>query len=101
MEGARVGGTIPKEGYRNATFAFELGSQTGTGYDGNTTGNDAVGSQHTDAKIGDVHGAAFAFAVAGLSAVQFSHHPIQIGTLGETVPVTAVGADDLVVPVQC
>ena len=67
---------------------------------GNTTGDDAVSAQHTDAEISDVHGAAFAFAVAGLSAVKFSHHPIQIGTLGEAVPVTAVGADDLVVSVQ-
>jgi len=43
-----------------------------------------------------MHGAAFAFAVAGPFAIDLGHHFPHIRALGDAVPVAAVMADDAV-----
>src|SRR5262249_62256047 len=56
----------------------------------------AVGSQHADFEIGNVHGPTLTLAIAGLAAVKLGHHALEVGTLGDAVSVPAVGRDDLV-----
>ena len=68
--------------------------------DGNAAGHNAVGPQHADAEIRNMHGAALALTVAGPLPVQFRHHAVEVRPLGNTVTVAAVGTDDLVVPVE-
>src|SRR5262249_37527304 len=51
-----------------------------------------VGAQHAHGKVGDVHGAALALAVAVDPAEQLGHHPPDVGALGDAVAVAAVGA---------
>jgi len=41
-----------------------------------------------------VHRAAFALAVAGLTAVQLGHHTVQVGAFGDAVAVAAMGRND-------
>jgi hypothetical protein len=43
-----------------------------------------------------VHRAAFTFAIAGFLAVEFGHHAIEPGALGDDVAVAAVGAGNVV-----
>src|SRR6185436_20426285 len=47
--------------------------------------------------IGDMHGAALAFAIAGFFAQQFSEHPVECRSLRDTVAVAPMGAGDVVV----
>src|SRR5262249_33738301 len=56
--------------------------------------DDAVGAEHADAEIGDVHRTALAFAVAGLPTVELGHHPVEIGALGDAVAMAAMRRDD-------
>ena len=50
--------------------------------------------------IGDMHGAAFAAAVAGFLAEQFGEHFVHRCALGEAMAVAAVGAGNVIIPAQ-
>src|SRR5262249_19928788 len=89
-----------EERYRDAALAFHLRRQPGAGHDGNAARHNTVRAQHADAEIGDVHGAALAFAVAGLAPVEFGHHAVEVGPLGDAVAVAAMGRDDPVVALE-
>ena len=59
----------------------------------------AVGAQHSDGKIRNVHGAASAVAKAGLHTVNLRHHPVNIRALGNAVSIPAVrGFDQIILP---
>ena len=59
----------------------------------------AVGAQHSDGKIRNVHGAASAVAKAGLLTVNLRHHPVNIRALGNAVSMPAVrGFDQIILP---
>ena len=59
----------------------------------------AVGTQHSDGKIRNVHGAASAVAKAGLLTVNLRHHPVNIRALGNAVSMPAVrGFDQIILP---
>src|SRR5207244_8278582 len=64
------------------------------------SGDDAIGAEHADPEIGDVHRAAFALAVAGLPAIELGHHAVEVGTLGDAVAVAAMRRDDPVAVVE-
>src|SRR5262249_37540283 len=51
-------------------------------------------------EIGNVHGATLAVAVPVTAAKQLSHHQRQVSPLGDSMPVPAMGADDLIVAAQ-
>ena len=53
----------------------------------------AVGAEHADLEVGDVHGAALAVAGAALAAEQLAHHGERVGALGDGVAVAAVGGE--------
>ena len=71
------------------------------GDDRDAAGDDAVGAEHADREIGDVHRAALALAITGLPAVELGHHAVQIGALGDAMAMAAMGRDDAVGPGQC
>src|SRR2546430_489061 len=83
-------------GPRSVT-SLQLGSQRRPGGYRQPCPHDAIGAKHPDAEVGDVHGAAFAMAVAGTPAKELSHHQFDVCTLGDGVSVTTMGADDFVV----
>src|SRR5437879_843524 len=56
--------------------------------------NDRVYSQHPDANVGNVHGAALAAIAAGSLAIEFRHHPVHFNTLGNTVSMAAMRGCD-------
>ena len=62
--------------------------------------HDAVGAQHADGEIGDVHGAAAALAQARLLAEDLRHHAVDIGALGHAVTMAAVGGFNHIVITQ-
>jgi hypothetical protein len=80
--------------------AFELRSHGGSAGYGQSGPDDAVGPQHADAEIGDMHRAAFALAVAGLLAVDLGHHLLHVRALGYAVAVAAVVAYEAVLNTQ-
>ena len=63
-------------------------------------GDHAVGAQHADGEVGDVHRAALAAVVSGRAAEQLGHHALHVGALGQRVAVAAVGGRQQVVALQ-
>src|SRR5215510_16422460 len=98
MERTFIGGTIPKEGHRHPVTVCQPGSERGASGNRHASAHDAVGSEHANAEIGNVHGAALAVAVTVTAAKQFGHHEFQVGAFGDGMPMPTVRADDLVVP---
>ena len=86
----------PKKSHRHAVAALQLGGQGRAGGQGHSRAHDAVGAQHADAEVGDVHRAALAVAVAVAAAEKLGHHQVDVGALGDGVAVAAVGAGDAV-----
>lgn len=60
----------------------------------------AVGAQHADREIGDVHRAALAAVEARGLAEQLAHHACEVGALGQRVAVAAVGGREVVARAQ-
>ena len=58
--------------------------------------DDAVAAQDVEREIGDVHRAAEPLAVAGALAEHLGHHPPQVRTRCDQVPVRAVVPDEVV-----
>ena len=58
--------------------------------DGNTAADDAIGAKNAELHVGNVHGTALAFAVAGCLAVELGEHGPKLRTLGDGVTMTAV-----------
>ena len=64
--------------------------------DGNAGGDHAVGPEHADGEIRDVHRAALAFVGAASAPEQLAHHRRGVGALGERVAVAAVRRGEIV-----
>ena len=62
--------------------------------------DDAVGPEHTVRAVGDVHRAAAPAAQPGLLAIHLGHHALQVGALGDDVPVAAVAGIEVVAVAQ-
>ena len=76
VEGAFIGGAIPEERHRYAVALRQLGSEGSASGDRHAGSHNAVGSEHADTEISDVHGAALAVAVAVTAAKQLGHHRV-------------------------
>src|SRR5215831_635813 len=100
VEGAFIGGPIPKEGYRHPITLRQLGSERSASSNRHASTHDPVGTEHADAEIGNMHGAALAVAITVTAPKQLGHHEFQVGALGDGMSVPTVRADDLVVPAQ-
>jgi hypothetical protein len=100
VEGAFIGGTISEERYCHTVTLRQLRGEGGTSGDRHAGTHNAVGSEHADTEIGDVHGTALAVTVAVTAAKQLGHHAFQVGPFGDSVAMPTMRADDLVVPAQ-
>ena len=100
VERSRVRCAVAEEGHRDALLTFHLRRKARAGDDRDAAGDDAVGAEHADAEIGDVHGSAFALAVAGLAPVELGHHAVEVGALGDAVAMPAMRRDDPVTAVE-
>ena len=100
VERAFIGGTIAEEGDGNPIVAFEPVCETGAHGNGRTAADDAVGAQHPECHVGNVHGAALALAVARGPTVELGEHGTELAAFGDQVAVTPVGAGDPVFVAQ-
>jgi hypothetical protein len=91
VKGAAVGGPVTEEDHAHLAAPAHFDGKAGPDHDGKAASHDTVGAENAPGKIRDVHGAAFAFAIAGCLAEQLSEHELWITALGQYVGVTAVG----------
>ena len=87
---AAVQRPVAEEGDRDRVAPLDRHRVRGTHRDRDAGRDDAVGAQHADREVGDVHRAALAAAEAAGLAEQLVHHPFEAGALGQRVAVTAV-----------
>ena len=100
MKAAFVGRTIAKKGDRYLITAPVVGAKTGPHRHRDAAADNATGAQHANVKIGNVHGAAFALAIAGRLAKEFGHHAVKIAPFGDHMAMAAMGADDVIIVSQ-
>ena len=97
MEGALVGGAVAEEADADLIGASDLDGQTRAAGDALAGADDAVRAQDTQVPVRNVHGAALAFAVAGVAAEELRHHQLHVAALGDDVAVATVGTRDVVI----
>ena len=97
MEGTLVGGGIAKEAGTNLISALILNAQTGTGSNVMASADNPIGAKNTLSGIGNMQRTALALAITGLLAKEFRHHVFHVATLGEDMPVTAMGRGDVII----
>jgi hypothetical protein len=83
---------LAEEADRHAIVLQILRRERGAGSDAGTAANDRIGAKVAGLRIGDVHRAALALAVARLLAQELGEHQMRLRALGETVPVAAMRA---------
>ena len=66
----------------------------GADRDRDAAGDDAVGAEHADREVGDVHRAALALAVAVDPSEQLGHHAADVAAFRDAMAVAAMGAGD-------
>ena len=96
MEWTTVRGTVAKEADGHLSRLAQLRRQTSPGGQSEAAGDNAVGAQHTDRKVGNVHGATLALTIAGSAAKEFGHHLLDIGALGDAMAVATVRTGDII-----
>src|SRR5690606_13781650 len=97
---AAVDGAIAENAADDAILFLELDRMRRARRDADVRGDDAIGAQHADGEVGDVHGAALAAAVAPFPAEQLAHHGERIGAFRQGVPVAAVSRKENVLARQ-
>ena len=82
-----------------ATWSVPRGTVAEPGADGDrhAGADDAVGAEHAEGEVVDVHRSALAAAVTGGLAHQLGHHPREVAALGDEMSVATVGRCDVVV----
>ena len=100
MERALRRRAVAEEGHGDAVVAAQLGRRGGADGDGQAGGDDAVGAEDAELRVGDVHGAAAAAVGALGAAHQLGEHAERIEPLGQAVAVAAVGGGDDVIGAQ-
>ena len=88
---------VAEEADRDPVGLQALGGERRAGGDSRAAADDGVRAEVAGVRVGDVHRAALAFAVARFLAQQFGEHPVELRPLGEAVPVAAMRAGDVVV----
>ena len=91
-----VGSAVAKEAHRHLATAPHLRCQTSPGGQAKAAGHDTIGPQHAHLKIGNMHGATFAFTIASRAPKQLGHHALNIGPFGNAVAMSAVRAGNVV-----
>ena len=99
-EGAAVDRTVAEDAGDDAPIPEQLHCVGGAGRDLDVGADHAVGAEHPDPEVGDVHRAALAAAAPAGAAEQLTHHRLRVRTLGERVAVAAMGGEQQVVALQ-
>ena len=94
VEGALCHGAVTEERHGHAAVGAQLRCRRRPRRDRHAGGNNAVGPEDADPRVGDVHGAAAAAVRALVLAHQLREHPGRLQALGQTVAVAAVGRGD-------
>jgi hypothetical protein len=94
VEGAFVACAVAEERARHVRGLAELAGKGSADRDRRATAHDAVGAEHAEVHVRDVHAAALALAVAGRLAEQFGEHAVEGAALGDQMAVAAVRAGD-------
>src|SRR5215831_1978991 len=100
VERPGIRSAVAEKRYRDAALSLHLRRKSGAGDNRYSARDNAVGAEHADVEIGDMHRATLAFAVAGLPAVQLRHHAVEIGTLGDAMAMASMRRDDPVVALK-
>ena len=93
---AAIGRTVAEKAHRYLPASPQLSRQAGSRGQPESPGHDAVGAQHADLEIGDVHGAALALAVTGRTTEELGHHAVDVSAFGDAVAVAAMGTGDVI-----
>ena len=96
MGRALAGRAVAEERDGRLAGAAQRRRQGGAAGVGEAGADDAVAAEDVEREIGDVHRAAEPLAVAGALAEHLGHHPPQVRTRGDQVPVRAVVPDEVV-----
>src|SRR6267378_1518317 len=88
---------LPEEARRDLVGAALPRRESRTRCNAGASRNDGVRAEVPFFLVGDVHRAALAPTVPGLLAQELGKHPVHAGALGQAVPMTAMGARDVVV----
>ena len=97
---AAIGRAIAKKTGDDVRLPAQLQGMRGAGCNRNAGSDNAVGAQHADREIGNVHGAALALVVAAGAPEQLAHHGGSHGTFGQRVAMSAVGRSQQVFALQ-
>ena len=94
VEGALRHRPVTEERHGHAAVGAELRRRRRPRRDRQAGGDDAVGAEDPELRVGDVHGAAAAAVRALVLAHQLGEHPGRVQALGQAVAVAAVGRGD-------
>ena len=97
MECPLIAGSIAKKAGYHLTGLPPFRGQGHSIGNGDAAAHDPIGPHDAPVKICDVHRASFAPAAAGSLAVDFRHHTVEVGSLGQDVPVAPMGADHIII----
>ena len=100
MHGAAVRAAVAEERRGKLAALSHFSGQAGADRQVDPAADNAVRAQHSHRKVGDMHGTAFAFAIAGGFAEDFRHHRFDFRALADAVAVAAMRAGNVVVLVQ-
>src|SRR5262249_30184615 len=90
--------TEETDGYLSGTEP--LGRESGSGRNAGTSTDNGISPEIARIRVGDMHRTALALAVTGFFAEQLGKHAIQRSSFGQTVPVAAMRARDVVVGIE-
>ena len=96
MESALVARAVAEERGSDVAVLLVLVGESGAHGDGRPAADNAVGAEHPDFQVGDMHAAALALAVAVNAPEQLREHPVELAALGDEVAVATMRAGDLV-----
>ena len=81
---------VPEEGDDDTTVAFQLSGRRGPDRNGKSGGDDSVGTENSNSRVGDVHRSAPSTVGAGILGHQLGEHPERSEPFGQAMSVSAV-----------
>jgi hypothetical protein len=97
MKGTVIGGRITEKASGNLVCSAPFCGPSGTDRNRQSAPGNPIGAQYTEPHISNVHGAAFAFAIAALFAEKLGHHTFQVRPFGDNMTVTPMRAGDVII----
>ena len=96
MGNASARGALAEKRHRYSACVFHLRRQSRADTERHGLADNAVGTEHADRDIGNMHGAAAALRITRLFGEQLSHHQLGIPALGQAMAMAAVGTGDVI-----